>query len=172
MVMGIFNKLFGKNESKQTGNDQEQALPADVVKLPTDYNQELFSYGGDNAEKILMMSFDALNKGEKFFFVPRNIYDGAIAESKRHKELEKRLKRTAELNNIGRAAEKEGRIDDAIKAYEDNIAIGYKATHAYDRLIVLYGRLKRNDDLKRVILRKIEIFGESDDLLARLQKIK
>ena len=170
--MGIFNKLFGKNESKQTGNDQEQALPADVVKLPTDYNQELFSYGGDNAEKILMMSFDALNKGEKFFFVPRNIYDGAIAESKRHKELEKKLKRTAELNNIGRAAEKEGRIDDAIKAYEDNIAIGYKATHAYDRLIVLYGRLKRNDDLKRVILRKIEIFGESDDLLARLQKIK
>lgn len=65
--MGIFNKLFGKNESKQTGNDQEQALPADVVKLPTDYNQELFSYGGDDAEKNTYDVVRCLKQRRKVF---------------------------------------------------------------------------------------------------------
>ncbi len=166
MIFDFLKRLTRKR------NGNVDCAGTEMVKLPTNYDIDMFSYGGKDAETILMLSIEALGKGEKFFLVPRDVYDGALSESNRYKEFDRKLKRTVELNNIGIAAEKDGRIEDAIKAYEENITIGHTATHSYDRLIVLYKRLKRTDDLKRVIFRKIEVFGESKELIEKLQNLQ
>lgn len=103
---------------------------------------------------------DAIMHGYNNIVIPKTMYENAVAERKRLKELFERQNRTAELNNIGIKAEKEGRIDDAIAAYEENIAIGHTAYHAYTRLVVIYKRLGRENDKKRVEQRIVEVFGE------------
>lgn len=71
------------------------------------------------------------------------------------------LSKTAELNNIGINCEKKGDINGAIEAYEENIKIGYQATHAYDRLRIIYRKIRDWDNMDRVIKRYAEVFGYS-----------
>ena len=85
------------------------------------------------------------------------------------------LAETAELNNKGTALEKEGRIDDAIEVYERNIALGYKATHSFDRLVILYHKRKDTENEKRVVFRAREVFCDNtmyDKRLSRIEKTK
>lgn len=70
------------------------------------------------------------------------------------------VKETARLNNIGITFEKEGRIAEAIQAYEECMAIGYPADWCYRRLQVIYRRKNDLQNLKRVYLRYSEVFGE------------
>lgn len=68
------------------------------------------------------------------------------------------LQDTAARNNEGIAYEKLGREDEAIAVYEENIADGYPALHAFDRLMKIYRRRKEYREECRVIRRAIEIF--------------
>lgn len=102
-------------------------------------------------------------------------YEQRLAE---YYAREEALTRTATLNNIGIEAEKEGRIADAINAYEQNIAGPqiWPACHSFDRLAVLYRKAKDLENEKRVLLKAIEVFdpkGEKPDLSyrVRLQKL-
>lgn len=102
-------------------------------------------------------------------------YELRLAE---HLAREEALTRTATLNNIGIEAEKEGRIADAIKAYEQNIAGPqiWPACHSFDRLAVIYRKAKDLENEKRVLIKAIEVFdpkGEKPDLSyrVRLQKL-
>jgi hypothetical protein len=63
------------------------------------------------------------------------------------------ISRVAERNTNGIKLEKEGRISEAIELYEENILEDFFATHAYERLRILY---RRNGELEkeRRILRK------------------
>lgn len=95
--------------------------------------------------------------------------------SKMHEKLKNKatsnnvvLKNTAALNNRGAELEKAGDLNGAISSYEDNIALGYPATHAYSRLMVLYRKLKRPEDERRVILRALEVFGKENERRAAL----
>lgn len=70
----------------------------------------------------------------------------------KHIERENTINRTAELNNKGITLEKAGKIQEAIKIYEQNISYGdCRATHSYERLMVLYRRLKDYNNEKRII---------------------
>lgn len=69
------------------------------------------------------------------------------------------LYRTTNRNNIGIKLEKGGKIEDAIKVYEENVKAGFPATHSFNRLIVLYKRLKRPLDEKRVCEEYIKVFS-------------
>lgn len=71
------------------------------------------------------------------------------------------LSKTAELNNIGINCEKEGDIKGAIEVYEENIKTGYQATHAYDRLRIIYRKMRDWDNMDRVIEKYAEVFGYS-----------
>lgn len=42
------------------------------------------------------------------------------------------LEKTASLNNQGITLEREGKVEEAIKVYEENITLGYPAHHSYD----------------------------------------
>lgn len=93
--------------------------------------------------------------------------DEEIAELDRkleaHDSFNKMIFETARLNNEGIVFERNGEIEKAIEVYEEAILIGYSATHAYDRLMIIYRRLKRYDDEIRVIYRAIEVFTKENE---------
>ena len=90
-------------------------------------------------------------------------YEKDLAIHNKHLEDERRLFQTASLNNQGIALEKEGKIDEAIDVYEQNIVLGYKATHSFDRLRILYRKRKDYENMARVIKREGEVFGYTQE---------
>lgn len=117
----------------------------------------------------------AIKDGHKRCGMDKSDYDTIVNEFERRERIDLLLNETARRNNEGIALEKEGRVDEAISIYEENIADGYPATHSFDRLVVLYRKKKDAENEKRVIHRAFEVFGEStysDKLKARLNKIK
>ena len=69
----------------------------------------------------------------------------------------------AASNNRGIELEKSGRIDEAIRVYEANIAGDcYPACHSFDRLMVLYRKRKDYTNEIRVITKAIEIFTKEN----------
>ena len=72
-------------------------------------------------------------------------------------------KRTADRNEEGRQAEQNEDTEAAIKLYEENIKEGYPEPFAFDRLMILYRKLKRYKDELRVIKRGIKVFTEANE---------
>jgi hypothetical protein len=72
-------------------------------------------------------------------------------------------KRTADRNEAGREAEAQDNAEAAIKLYEENIKEGYPDPFAFDRLMVLYRKLKRYKDELRVIKRGIRVFTDANE---------
>ena len=73
-------------------------------------------------------------------------------------EAEEKLYKTAQLNNAGIEAEKNGNVSLAISIYEENIKGESPASHSYDRLLILYRKDKRYDDELRIIKVAIKVF--------------
>jgi hypothetical protein len=63
------------------------------------------------------------------------------------------------INIEGRALEKAGRIDEAINLYECGVAGGTDTPNTYERLRVLYRKLKRPDDVERIKKLMIKQWG-------------
>lgn len=82
----------------------------------------------------------------------------------------KLLQDTAARNDKGIAYEKAGRVNEAIDVYEENIADGYPALHAFDRLMKIYRRLKNYENEIRVIERAIEVFSAENESRANRAK--
>jgi hypothetical protein len=59
------------------------------------------------------------------------------------------------------AAEREGKLDEAIAMYERNAAEGFPGDLPYGRLVALYERRGALDDAERVLLRAIAVFEAS-----------
>lgn len=95
--------------------------------------------------------------------VDDNILSLALDEFKKKEEEEHQLRETARLNNIGIAAEKAGDIDKAIEVYEQNIKIGYQADHAFTRLRIIYKQCGDFENMKRVLRRYAEVYGNSEE---------
>lgn len=64
-----------------------------------------------------------------------------------------------QINLDGKALEKAGRIAEAIALYERGIAGRTDTPHTFKRLVVLYRRLKRLDDVRRIQELAKEEFG-------------
>jgi len=81
------------------------------------------------------------------------------------------LGQTTYLNNLGIQQEKDGKIDEAIATYEENVKIGYPAHHAYKRLMVLYS--KRHDKANELRITKlaVEKFPDELEYIKRLEKL-
>lgn len=104
--------------------------------------------------------------------IKKSTYDSMVAEKKRRSDQQDLLQRTAMLNNKGIELEKKKDIEGAIRVYEENIKLGSRASHSFDRLGILYR--KRGDIIneKRVLCRRYEVYNlPSDDLRKELEKI-
>lgn len=104
-----------------------------------------------------------------------NVSSEILQELQKRKEIQKeeqrKLKKTAMLNNKGIEYEKQGKIKRAILCYETNISIGYPAHHSYKRLMVLYRKAKDYVNEERVILRALDIFNDFPEYTERLIKL-
>lgn len=92
------------------------------------------------------------------------------AKREKEKEAERKLNECAEMNNRGMELEAEGRIDEAILIYEENISSGYPAAHSFDRLMILYRRTKDYKNEIRIIKKAIRIFAKYEKYIERLNK--
>ena len=81
------------------------------------------------------------------------------------------LEPTVELNNRGMQQEKDGLIDDAIATYEECIAIGYPAHHAYKRLMVLYSKKGDKENELRVAKLAVDKFPDEIEYQKRLIRL-
>lgn len=94
----------------------------------------------------------AILNGETELEISDEEYNNIKALHDEQEARNKALSRCARLNNEGMGYEKEGRTDDAIRCYEQNIGEGvYQAAHSYDRLMVIYRKRKDYDNEVRVI---------------------
>lgn len=70
----------------------------------------------------------------------------------------KLLKRIEQRNNIGKQAEQNDDLEAAIKVYEENIKEAYTNAFAFERLMIIYRKLKQPRNELRVIKKGISVF--------------
>lgn len=105
--------------------------------------------------------------------IKKSIYDSMVVEKNRRAEQQDLLQRTAMLNNKGIELEKNKDIEGAIRVYEENIKLGYLASHSFDRLRILYRKKGDIINEKRVLCRRYEVYNlPSEELKKELDKIE
>lgn len=166
--MGFFDffkrkKPVGQEDERGEAN-QEEGLQASKIKIPLEEAIKITLHGDD--EEMLMvfstLKHKAIFNGEtppEYVEMDVERYERDLRISNERLERDKQLVETARLNNLGIELEKEGKIDEAIETYEKNISLGYKATHSFDRLRILYRKRKDYENMIRVIKREGEVFG-------------
>lgn len=132
---------------------------------------KLLKYGSLIEPETYSTLLDCMLKGAKTVNVPY----GTLAELEKRKQerkaQEQLLSKTASLNNRGKELEKAGKTKEAIRVYENNIALGYPAHNSFKRLMVLYHKAKDYENERRIILRALEVFGDYPEYTSRLQKV-
>lgn len=145
--MGLLDKILGKKANDTVRVEIKPFIEQHGPYMSTDLYFDL-----------LELSFTQTHST-----LPRELYDDIRAKKEKMDRFNESLFKATELNNKGIALEKEGKIDEAIAVYEQNIAGDcYPAHHSFDRLIILYGKRKDLDNKRRVLLRAIEVFGKGN----------
>lgn len=81
-------------------------------------------------------------------------------------------------NQLAMNFEKNGNIVDAIKYYEKSIECNFYGNHPYDRLVILYRKQNKTNDVIRVLKKAIEDFTilnsttKRSDVPIKLQRFK
>lgn len=114
---------------------------------------------------------DAFWSGNKTMLVDEKAYNELNEMWHKYRDRKLALAKTAEYNNQGIELEKGNRIEEAIKIYEKAIALRYPATHAYDRLMILYRRIGQYEQEQRVINLAVEVFSEENKQRAEKAKL-
>ena len=123
-------------------------------------------------EDVFWRSQNALWSGNDYVEVSDSEYREMMLRYERRQRDDKWLSECVELNNEGILHEKNGDVESAIKAYEQNICPGcWPARYSFDRLLVLYRKKKDYDSERRVCLRAVDEFPEEEKYRQRLLKI-
>ncbi|WP_025681659.1 hypothetical protein [Paenibacillus massiliensis] len=82
-----------------------------------------------------------------------------------------------ERNIKAKELEKQGQIDKAIELYEANVNEGFEGNFPYDRLRIIYNKLKRQTDVIRVLEKAVyifenEVYAGKGDRLPKLERFK
>lgn len=161
---------FAKAEQKR---QQADAQFAKRLKPPqTDWQlppEELFTISTDDfmpyapySSKRLKSEYrQALLWGRQYIEIPIADFEEAKDKYTKMRLWERDSAITCCRNNDGIAFEKGGKIEEAIKVYEENIELGFPAMHSYTRLMIIYRRLKDYDNEQRVIRRAIEVYEKA-----------
>lgn len=117
-----------------------------------------------------LLTESMMKEGTDYMEIPDDEYEEAANVYNEQIEKENRLFRCTALNNEGMAMEKNGDIDGAIAAYEQNIKEGCTALHSFDRLAIIYRRRKEYSEEIRVVKKALEIYPQMGYFLNRLAK--
>lgn len=84
-------------------------------------------------------------------------------------------KKQVERNLRGIELEKEGKIDEAVKLYEENIRENFDGNHPYDRLAIIYRKRKSIIEEIRVLEKAVYVFenvvyAKRSDRIPKLNK--
>lgn len=145
-MKNIISKLLGKQD--------EARLTWDVLVKCVGWPKQDYY-----ADKMT----EATLKGQDFIMIPQSDYDEAMLCLEARRKRDEAIANTAARNNEGIAFEKAGETDRAIEVYEENIANGYPALHAFNRLMVLYRRRRDYANEIRVIKRAVEVFQQENE---------
>lgn len=179
-------KWFQRLEENRLNPDSCEREPNDdEIKLPVEgfFNKYIKGlipvYNPDDlmhneiVSRVDKTMNDSDCEGYNYFVLLKSDYKHIEERHNKLVEDERKLYKTAELNSEGKNFEKEGNINEAIKCYEENIKLGYPASHSYERLMVLYRKLKDPENEKRIIKIAIDIFsGKKEDYKKRLEKLE
>ena len=124
-----------------------------------------------NGSELFKKANEAFWSGNKTMLVDETAYNELNDMWHKYRDRQLALAKTAEYNNQGIELEKANRIEEAIKIYEKAIALSYPATHAYDRLMILYRRIGLYEQEQRVINIAIEVFSKENKQRAERAKL-
>lgn len=115
---------------------------------------------------------ECLKADSEYITIQQSMFDFLLNEKKRLAHEQELLEKTATLNNRGIELEKTRNFEEAIKIYEENIQLGYKASYSFTRLKILYRKRGDYENEKRVLKRYFEVYNlPSAQLLKELEKI-
>lgn len=166
-----FNKLMDIYRERKDYENEIRVIERSIEILEADNieNGHISEYPIqpliDRLNELDIFIFEKYKKANIRKFPPWTAEDQAeLDELQRYNRQQgKILSKVSETNNKGIAFEKEGRIDEAIQVYEENILLKHPATHAYKRLMILYRRNKDYDNELRVIKIAIEVFMQENE---------
>lgn len=92
-------------------------------------------------------------------------------------EKEKKFEKQTERNLLGIELENKGKVDEAIKLYEQNAKENFEGNHPYDRLAIIYRRRNQLDEEIIVLEKAIWVFEnivykERGDRVPKLENFK
>lgn len=146
------------NKSNPNSCEFEPTKEQIIIPVADFFEKYKFGLVGNIGDKIWADYQKAKQKGFNNFVISKYEFDCIIEIQKKLEEKNRILSLTSYLNNKGIALEKEGKIEEAIKIYEENIKLEYPATHSYNRLMVLYRKQKDKENEIRVIKIAICVF--------------
>lgn len=160
------DKLIQESEIREVNKANcqscEKEPEADEIKIPISFfTTENIAYAGEMCN-FFSLYIRAKNLGYNFIVIKKAIYKEAIDNIVKNKRSDYTRHRTAYLNMLGVAFEKEGKIEEAIAIYEENIKLRPVATHAYNRLIILYRRIKDTENEIRILKYGLSVFLEEN----------
>lgn len=124
----------------------------------------------DSESSLYAKALEANFEGRKFLYVDNQTYERLNDKWHKYQKSQLDLAKTAELNNKGIEFEKSNLYEDAIKTYEECIKLRYPATHAYERLMILYRKIGAYEHEQRVINIAVEVFNEENKRRADIAK--
>ena len=150
-------------KNKSNPNSCEREPTKRELKLPVSKFSDKYSWGIADSEDEICNSvsksyLQAIGRGYNYFVISKYEFDYVVEKQQKYEEERKILNLTASLNQKGKELEKEGKIEEAIAVYEENIKLEYPATHSYERLMVLYRKQKDKENAIRVIKLAIRVF--------------
>ena len=118
--MKWIKKLFCGNTEATPSNIEAHK---DEIKVPVSFlSAQNIVYAGEEVG-LSRLAFKAKQLGNKYVTIDRNIYYQALNNIAKGRRLDYSIQRSAKLNLLGIRYEKEGNIEDAVKVYEENIAM-------------------------------------------------
>lgn len=162
-----------KEANKANPNSCEREPAEDEIKVPVSFFAPSMELAGCPIfEKYFRDYIKAKIKyGYNYMIVNKKDYQEAREYIVNQLRREYALQHSAKLNLRGIEYEKAGKIEDAIKVYEENIAMRSNGRHSYDRLKIIYRRQKDRENEIRVLQTAISVFGEDSEYKERLLKL-
>ena len=162
------NALNQMNELREKAADSDIiSLGGGKVKVKRTYLDANFKEGAIIDEETFFADEDE----DGYVTIDESKFKLMQVKKDAYEKAKERVTTTVALNNKGTEQEKSGDEESAIATYEECIKTGYPATHAYDRLLVLYRKRKDYINEKRICQLAIDTFKNEKKYKDRLSKI-
>jgi tetratricopeptide (TPR) repeat protein len=162
--MNLFKKLFEQKEKKEEKKEiinSHSSLVALKEKIEFEENIII-----DNAGYLSALeAWESLNDGSEFMEqLKKDLIRGGIEKAK--------IAIFCKRNLTGKDYEKNKKIDEAIKEYEENISddrVNTITDYPFRRLFIIYRKMKDYDNEIRVLRKAIKTFTELENLAPSLK---